>query len=258
MDAQFRDRFITLWRKYFGEAELPIGFYYTNHEACRGRLRPTVGHACLIGQLGLVRKGRTLCVSGDTVGCFGGKRYLGFRKEVIPDFEYFLSCGIPGKVIGERYKKSPQIVRQAMANQASFDAPAQYAVFKRWDKLEESDPVEVVIFFAIPDVLSGLFTLANFDETDPLCRYCPVRGRLRRDHALPLSRKGPQPAALGDRNVRHLRPSLRPGLHDLFRDADGEIRADGREHGRKLPHHRLLGEGETQDTERPSPLKDAD
>ena len=54
-----------------------------------------------------------------------------------------------------------------MANQGSFEAPAKYGVFKRWDKLEESDPVEVVIFFAIPDVLSGLFTLANFDETDP-------------------------------------------------------------------------------------------
>ncbi|MGO8703850.1 MAG: DUF169 domain-containing protein [Candidatus Brocadiia bacterium] len=173
MDAQFRDRFITLWAKYFGEAELPLGFYYANHEACCQRLRPTVGHACLIGQLGQVRKGRTLCVSGDSVSCFGGKRYLGFRKEVIPDFEYFLSCGIPGKVIGERYKKSPQIVRQAMANQPSFDAPAKYAVFKRWDKLEESDPVEVVIFFAIPDVLSGLFTLANFDETDPCAVMAP-------------------------------------------------------------------------------------
>ena len=86
MDARFRDRFITLWAKYFGEAELPIGFYYTKDEACARHLRPTIGHACLIGQLGQVRKGRPLCVSGDSVSCFGGKRYLGFRKEVIPDF----------------------------------------------------------------------------------------------------------------------------------------------------------------------------
>jgi len=173
MDARFRDRFMTLWAKYFGAAELPIGFYYTNDEACRERLRPAAGHACLIGQLGLVRKGKTVCVSRDSIGCFGGMRYLGFRKEVMPDFEYFLSCGIPGKVTGERYKKSPEIVRQAMANQGSFEAPAKYGVFKRWDKLEESDAVEVVIFFAIPDVLSGLFTLANFDETDPYSVMAP-------------------------------------------------------------------------------------
>jgi len=30
----------------------------------------------------------------------------------------------------------------------------------------EKDNPQVVIFFAIPDVLSGLFTLARFDETD--------------------------------------------------------------------------------------------
>jgi hypothetical protein len=39
-------------------------------------------------------------------------------------------------------------------------------VFKRWDKLAESDDPAVVIFFAQPDVLSGLFALANFDESD--------------------------------------------------------------------------------------------
>jgi hypothetical protein len=39
-------------------------------------------------------------------------------------------------------------------------------VFKRWDHFEESDYPDVVVFFARPDVLSGLFTLATFDETD--------------------------------------------------------------------------------------------
>lgn len=38
-------------------------------------------------------------------------------------------------------------------------------VFKRWDMLEGSDTPEVVIFFAKPDVLSGLFTLSGFDES---------------------------------------------------------------------------------------------
>lgn len=29
----------------------------------------------------------------------------------MPNFEYFLSCGIPGKLEGERYKKTPELVR---------------------------------------------------------------------------------------------------------------------------------------------------
>jgi len=47
-----------------------------------------------------------------------------------------------------------------------FTAPAPFVVFKRWDKLAESDRPDVVIFFARPDVLSGLFTLANYDEAE--------------------------------------------------------------------------------------------
>jgi len=40
--------------------------------------------------------------------------------------------------------------------------------------LNESDEPDVVIFFACPDVLSGLFTLANFDETEPNDVFTPV------------------------------------------------------------------------------------
>ena len=40
-------------------------------------------------------------------------------------------------------------------------------VFKRWDNLTQEDDPEVVIFFAEPDVMSGLFTLANYDQPQP-------------------------------------------------------------------------------------------
>jgi hypothetical protein len=85
----------------------------------------------------------------------------------MPDFEYFLSCGIPGKMEGERYKKSPEIVKESMKRHMPvMKAPGRYIVFKRWDRLEKSANPEVVIFFAKPDVLAGLFTLASFDETE--------------------------------------------------------------------------------------------
>jgi hypothetical protein len=58
-------------------------------------------------------------------------------------------------------------VTELLQHWPKFKAPGQFIVFKRWDKLEDADNPEVVIFFAKPDVLSGLFTLANFDVADP-------------------------------------------------------------------------------------------
>ena len=40
--------------------------------------------------------------------------------------------------------------------------------------LTETDNPDVVIFFARPEVMSGLFTLANFDQTDPNGVICPM------------------------------------------------------------------------------------
>jgi hypothetical protein len=85
----------------------------------------------------------------------------------MPNFEYFLSYGIPGKLEGERYKKTTELVREHMKHQTQFKAPARYIIFKRWDSMEAGDKPLVVIFFAPPDVLSGLFTLSSFDEPQP-------------------------------------------------------------------------------------------
>ena len=167
MDAKMRDGFIALWRKYFNDSELPITFYYTDEEGHAELAAPGTLPRCVVGALMKVRRGKSICVNGDSIGCFGGKRYLGYSEKLAPNFEYFLSCGIPGKMKGERYKKSPELVRESIKNAAEFRAPERFVVFKRWDMLEEADDPSVVIFFASPDVLSGLFTLANFDEADP-------------------------------------------------------------------------------------------
>jgi hypothetical protein len=173
MDLELRDTFTRLWRQYFAGADLPICFYYTDDEAAGQHMRPFQPRTCLIGQLAMALRGETLSFSKDWGGCFGGRRYLGFPTEVMPNFEFFLSCGIPGKLEGERYKKTPEIVREAMKNQPPFHAPAKYVVFKQWDKLDESDQPAVVIFYAPPDVLSGLFTLSGFDQSDPYAVIAP-------------------------------------------------------------------------------------
>jgi hypothetical protein len=60
-----------------------------------------------------------------------------------------------------------------MENQQDLDKKELNIIFKRWDQLNENDQPDVVIFFAKPDVLSGLFTLANFDQTDPNTTFTP-------------------------------------------------------------------------------------
>jgi hypothetical protein len=151
--------------KYFGGTELPIVFYYTNDVPEAELVKPPTGHRCMMVDLSKARTGSSIC--------FGGKRYLGFGQEVMSNFEYFLSCGIPGRLEGERYKKTPELVKEFMCKASKFEAPGRFIVFKRWDTLEESDEPEVVVFFARPDILSGLFTLANYDVGELNGVFCP-------------------------------------------------------------------------------------
>jgi uncharacterized protein (DUF169 family) len=173
MDRTLQTKFIDSWNKYFDSAELPLAFYYSDRPGGAEQVPIPSAHMCMIGVLAKARKGSPLFFEAATIGCAGGRRYTGLGAELREGFEYFLSCGILGKMEGERYKKSPEIVREMMRVAPKFKAPAPYIVFKRIDLLEETENPDAIIFFAKPDVLSGLFTLANFDEVEPNGVYCP-------------------------------------------------------------------------------------
>jgi hypothetical protein len=166
MDTRLKQQFLDLWEKHFPGAELPIVFYYSNEEGWGGRAGKGAETQCVVCDLARVRAGETLVLDVESTRCGGGKRYLGFSQMLRPDFEFFLSCGIPGKLEGERYKKTPQLVMQQLRNLPAIKAPGKCIIFKRWDKLELYEVPLAVTFFAPPDVLSGLFSLANFDSPD--------------------------------------------------------------------------------------------
>lgn len=174
MKAGLKKQFMERWQKYFPEAALPMAFYYTDDSGQTTPYRVSEGQHCFIGSLQAIRQGQTRCFDTKSIACFGGKRYLGFSQNLMPNFEYFLSCGIPGKLEGERYKKTPELVKELLKSVPTFSAPAKFIVFKRWDALGETDQPQVVIFFAPPDVLSGLFTLANYDEPTNEAVFCPM------------------------------------------------------------------------------------
>lgn len=173
MRPGLKQQFLDRWTKYFPGAELPLAFHYTDDPGEVELFRTADSH-CVIEDIYSVRQGRSLSFDTKSVTCFGGKRYLGFSTALMPNFEYFLSCGIPGKLEGERYKKTPELVKELLKHVPEFTAPRKYVVFKRWDKLDEQDQPQVVIFFAQPDIVSGLFTLANFDEPTNQAVFCPM------------------------------------------------------------------------------------
>lgn len=174
MDIHLKNSFLDKWEKYFGNSPLPIVFYYSEKKV-EGITE--VFHekkwSCLITELARVRNGESLSYNADAVLCGGAKRYLGFSQKMRPDFEYFLSCGIPGEMEGERYKQSPEIVKETQKQLVTTNAENKNIIFKRWDKLIETDTPEVVVFFATSDVLSGLFTLCNFDTVEPNAVIAP-------------------------------------------------------------------------------------
>jgi hypothetical protein len=163
MDPTYKQHFMAQWQKYFPAAELPITWYYTDQTPDPALVAAGSGEYCFIGKLNSVREGQPLVFHAKASGCMGGKRFTGFSPKLRPNFEHFLSCGIPGKLEGERYKKSPELVAQLQADHPPFSAPGQYLIFKRWDMLTAEDEPQAAIFFAPPDVLAGLFTLATYD-----------------------------------------------------------------------------------------------
>jgi hypothetical protein len=104
-------------------------------------------------------------VGKDCYGCPGCGYHLGFINELGPQFRYFLSCGIPGEMEGEGFKKTPELADAMMQNDdyRHLPAPKDYCLFKPVSRLKPEDRPESVFFLVNPDQLSALIVLANYD-----------------------------------------------------------------------------------------------
>ena len=208
-----RDGVLELWRGSFGSAELPLAVFYSDDEAWAAHTKKVSAHVCMVGQLARVRHGgETLAFAAETFGCFGGARFCGYRTQVSPDFRFFLSTGIPGKLEGERYKRTPELVDRYVADLPVPRAQGRYIVFKRWDTLAPGEEPLVMIAFAVADVLAGLYTLANYGSAQPAV-VAPFAAGCGTVVSLPLAeaeRDEPR-AVLGMFDVSS-RPYVEPGV----------------------------------------------
>jgi len=143
--------------------EQPLAVFYSNEKPSPGVTLEGSGHVCMFALLKRARqKGETVYFDEEHVGCFGGAYYMGFRTTMMPKIEYFLSCGIPGELEGERYVKDPETALKYIASMKPLKAKGKYLVFKPVNKLAEPEEAEIVVFFVPPDVLSGLVVLTSF------------------------------------------------------------------------------------------------
>lgn len=141
----------------FGEqVELPIAFWYSDIP----EPTPQRVNGCYFKALDATRKGTPITLDAETVGCMGGKFYTGFTEfpeKMIPTF-------VSAK---ERYKKTPEMVTDFALGIGHPLAEKPYLHFARIDTLDTLEHAEGILFFATPDVLSGLITWALFDTNQP-------------------------------------------------------------------------------------------
>lgn len=137
--------FITKYREAFGESvPLPVAFGYSDKAAAEVRKIPR----CMVGAIRKVCDGQPLTLSADNVLCGGGSLYTAFAP-------------MPGRVPGfvsevEHYKQTKEQVIEYIDRLGICLTEKPYLNFMRLDTLESLDGVEGVLFFATPDVLSGL------------------------------------------------------------------------------------------------------
>ena len=166
MATPFSEKLWNEFRTALGLIESPLGIYYTDDppdgKTPKAGMDPGA-HLCMIGLLKRARHhGETVYFDREHFGCPGGAYYMGFFESPRPQIEYFLSCGIPGRMEGERYIKTPELARAYFLKMKPRPAPASYCVFKPIERFREGERPEVVVFFGPPDILSGLFVLTNY------------------------------------------------------------------------------------------------
>ena len=146
-------QFIQDFREAFGQkAALPLLFGYSDQPvADTERI-----NGCFFKGLKAAREGVPVSLSAEVIACGGGKLYTGFTD--MPE-------RVPGFVsLKEKYKKTPQMVADYVENLGMKRAEKKYLNFVRIDKAESFDGFEGILFYATPDMLSGLCGWAFFDS----------------------------------------------------------------------------------------------
>lgn len=147
--------FVNKYRVYFGDkAPLPIVVKYSKEPY--GSLENISG--CMFKQLHRAYNGESVSLCKNNLTCGGGKLYTGLGPTPLGVYNFVSNI--------EKYKQNPEITKKSILFINAQTAEKPFINFIRIDKLENFDDTEGLIFFADPDVISGLYTWANYDQVD--------------------------------------------------------------------------------------------
>ncbi len=172
-----------------GATEEPLGIFYTDTEPAaglspspRGEL-PSAGQeargeldfgklfadfSCVMSHVWRARRKKTAAYfDQERQGCLGGAFYLGYLKPQLNIIAHYVSAGIPGVMEGERFMASPADIKGFFQIIDPRPAPARFCVFKPLSLFAAGETPEVAAWFARPEMISGLHTLAAFVTGDP-------------------------------------------------------------------------------------------
>ena len=180
---------------HLGLSEVPFGGYYDNtkpedafgpkpgipitrEREDKGRIEmlEMLKHfSCVLGNIWLARKKhRAAYISMEEYGCPGGVFYCSMMKPNLRFIEHYVTTGFSDTPMhGERYLPSPEAMRKFLDKVDPRKAPAKYCIFKPLSLFTKSEEPEFVIFFARPEVLTGLFVQTTFTTGDVDCVASP-------------------------------------------------------------------------------------
>jgi len=169
----------------------PIGILFSNSKPENVKQFKPGKWGCVMFMLAAAVKGETAVFDRETFGCQGGGTGLGFGNQYKnfaggeECFCYFLSvgneCWETGRqaaecvkpylrpdafedfLYGERYKKSPELVKKFIQGLPIVDIPHEYVIFKPLKDIDsQQEKPEVVVFLGDMDQISALSILANY------------------------------------------------------------------------------------------------
>ena len=147
--------FISQYTEFFGaSAPLPIAVVYS--DTPMGETSKVPG--CMFKQFHRAYRGETVTLDAENFTCGGGNAYSGLAPLPERVFSFVSIC--------EKYKQSPETARKSIEAIGAELSEKPYLNFVRIDRLDSFDDMEGLIFFTAPDVVSGLFTWANYDSND--------------------------------------------------------------------------------------------
>lgn len=190
-------------KEMLGISDSPIGFHYVDSPPEDAKTIKVKTRVCIYPYLNQARRGKAFYFSKEWKACRGGGFYLGYKKSLMRGIGHFLSIGIPGRLEGERFKKTPELGDEAAQAIEWVEAGGDHIVFRPLDQFTKSAPPDVVIIFGNADVMGAMITMANYARTGDdsvIVQFCSGCYSIINEPRLQLRNKTPK-AVLGSFDI---------------------------------------------------------